>query len=234
MSNKREQQRLAKEQKQQAAERKDATMKLLGKVALFGVLPVFILLVIFTFVSQGPTYSPIEIADNDHVRGDAASPVIMTMYADFQCPACAQEFALITRAWPQLRDKTKLVFRHYPLTDMHAYAWTAALYAEAAARQEKFWEMHDLLFVNQSYWSTLTTNEVELEFDMYASQLGLDLEQLHADMTTDEVIQKLRSDQRGGNLAGVRSTPTLFINGNLVVVNSMTRLIELVNQAAGG
>lgn len=232
MSSKREKQQQIKEQKQQAAARKQATWNLLGKIGLFGVLPAFLLVVLYTLLTQAPTYSPIEIADTDHVRGEATNPVTLTLYADFQCPACAQEFQLITRAWPELREQARLIFRHYPLTDMHAHAWTAALYAEAAARQDRFWEMHDLLFVNQAYWSALTPEEAATEFDGYASQLGLDVAQLHQDMASTEVVEKVRSDQRGGNLSGVRSTPTLFINGQMAVVNSITRLLELVNQAA--
>lgn len=234
MSSKREQQRLIREQKEQAAVRRNATMRLLGKIGLFAVLPLFLLLVVYSVVTQAPTYSPIEIVDSDHIRGNVDNPVTMTLYADFQCPACAQEFSLIARAWPQLQQNARLVFRHYPVTDMHPFAWTASLYAEAAAKQDRFWEMHDLLFANQGYWATLTAPEVDREFDSYAQQLGLDLDQLHADMESEDVIQKVRSDQRGGNLSGVRATPTLFINGTVAVANTLSRLVELVNQAAGG
>ncbi len=234
MSNKREQQKLIKDQKELAHQRHSEIQKLIGKVALFVVAPVFALIVLFTFFSQGPTYSPIEIADNDHVRGDAATPVTITMYADFQCPACATEFQLLNRAWPSLRDKAHLIFRHYPLSDTHPHAWDAALYAEAAGQQEKFWEMHDILFANQAYWASLSRDDVTLEFDGYARQLNLDVEQLKQDMDSSEVRNKVRNDQRGGNLSGVRSTPTLFINGNLTVANSVSRLVELVEAAFNG
>lgn len=234
MSNKREQQKLVKEQKELAHQRSNETQKLAGKVALFVVAPVFVLIVLFTFFSQGPTYSPIEIADNDHVRGDAATPVTITMYADFQCPACATEFQLLNRAWPSLRDKAHLIFRHYPVTDTHPHAWNAALYAEAAGRQEMFWEMHDILFANQAYWASLSRDDITLEFDGYARQLSLDVEQLKQDINSSEVRNKVRNDQRGGNLSGVRSTPTLFINGNLTVANSVSRLVELVEAAFNG
>lgn len=234
MSKKREQQQQKKEQLQQAAARKDATFKLLGKISVFVLLPAFLLLAAFTFLSQGPTYSPVEVAETDHVRGVPENPVTLMLYADFQCPACAEEFRLITRAWPELRDKARLIYRHFPLTDMHPFAWTAALYAEAAGRQDRFWEMHDVMFANQAYWAGLTAADIEGEFDSYAEQLGLDVAQLHQDMADTAVIEKVRSDQRSGVRSGVRGTPTLFIDGQLATATTVTRLVQLVNEAAGG
>ena len=233
--NKREQQRLKKQQKQQEAARKQQTQKLMMKVGLYVAAPLFALLVVFTLLSQGPTYSPIELADNDHIRGDSSTPVTITVYADFQCPACAQENQLMSRAWQSINDKAHLVFRHFPITNTHPNAWQASLYAEAASRQDRFWEMHDYLFLNQTLWGPAT--DPLAEFDNYALELDLDIEQLHADMELEEVVQKVRNDQRGGNLAGVRSTPTIFINGDLASVTTVTRLVELVDAAyneAGG
>ncbi|MBT8145233.1 MAG: DsbA family protein [Gammaproteobacteria bacterium] len=227
--NKREQQRLKKQQKQQEAERKQQTQKLAMKIGLYVVAPVFVLVVLFTLFSQGPTYSPIELADNDHIRGDPSTPVTITVYADFQCPACAQENQLMTRAWPAISDKAHLVFRHFPITNTHPNAWQASLYAEAASRQDRFWEMHDYLFLNQTLWGP--SSDPIGEFDSYALELNLDIDQLRADMEMDDVIQKVRNDQRGGNLAGVRSTPTVFINGDLASVTTVTRLVELVDAA---
>jgi len=226
---KREQQRKIKEQKQQAAKQKQHNQKMLTRIGLFVVAPLFAIAVLFTIFSQGPTYSPVEVADNDHVRGSTDSPVSIVVYADFQCPACATENQTIARAWPSLRNKAHLIFRHYPVTAAHRHTWEASLYAEAAGRQGRFWEMHDLLFANQVVWSSLP--DAEDQFDSYAMELNLDLDQLKQDMRLDEVVQKLRNDQRGGNQAGVRATPTLFINGNLVNNPTQTRLIELVDNA---
>ena len=227
--NKREQQRLKKQQKQEAEARKQQTRQLLIKIGTYVVAPVFVLLVLFTFLSQGPTYSPVELAENDHIRGDPTNPVTITVYADFQCPACAQENLLMSRAWPTISNRAHLVFRHYPITDTHPNAWTASLYAEAAARQNRFWEMHDFLFLNQALWAP--SSDPVGEFDNYARELNLDIDQLHADMESDEVIQKVRNDQRGGTQAGVRGTPTVFINGDLSTFSTVTRLVDLVNDA---
>ena len=229
--NKREQQRLIKEQKQHEAERKQQSRKLLLKVGLYVVAPIFALVVLVTLLGQGPTYSPAELADTDHIRGNREAPVTITVYADFQCPACAQENQLMSRAWPSISGRAHLVFRHFPITQAHPNAWQASLYAEAASRQGRFWEMHDFLFLNQGLWAA-STNPLE-EFDSYALELDLDIEQLHADMESEDVIQKVRNDQRGGTSAGVRGTPTIFMNGALVNFSSVTQLVELVDSAYG-
>jgi protein-disulfide isomerase len=227
--NKREQQKINKQQKQQAAQKKQQTQQLMVKVGMYVLAPLFLLLVLFSFFAQGPTYSPVEIADNDHIRGNPETPVTITVYADFECPACATENQLMSRAWANIQDKAHLVFRHYPVTVTHPSAWEASLYAEAASKQGRFWEMHDYLFANQAIWAS--SPDPEQEFESYALELNLDMDQLRQDMESDEVVEKVRNDQRGGNQSGVRSTPTVFINGELVAASTVTRLVDLVNAA---
>jgi len=226
MANKRDEQRKRKEAKQRAAEQRAQTQKLMGKIGMFGVLPILVLLLVYTLYSQGPTYSTVEIAPNDHIRGDPSTPVTIVVYADFQCPACATENQDMTRIWPQLRDRAHLVFRHFPITTAHPHSWEASLYAEAAAKQGRFWEMHDYLFATQAIWSNLPN--VEDEFDSYALELNLDLNQLHADIEAEETVLKVRADQRGGNASGVRSTPAVFVNGRLLARPTDSRITEVV------
>lgn len=225
---KREQQRKIKEQKQKAAQQREKTKQLLFKVAAFGVAPILVLFVVYTLATQGPTYSPVEIADSDHVRGNNNNPVSIVVYADFQCPACATEHEDMTRVWPEIRDKAFLVFRHFPITTSHPHSWTASLYAEAAGRQGRFWEMHDYLFATQQIWASL--QDAEGQFDAYALELNLDLDQLHEDMAREEVIAKLRGDQRGGSAAGVRGTPAVFVNGRQLARPSQERIREVVEE----
>ena len=225
---KREEQRKRKEAKEQAAKGRDQTRNLMMKVAMYVVAPVLLLFTLYTLLSQGPTYSTVEIADSDHVKGIAATPVSIVVYADFQCPACANENDTMTRIWPNLRDKAHLVFRHFPITAAHPNSWTASLYAEAAGNQDRFWEMHDYLFAMQATWSGLSN--VESEFDSYALELNLDLDRIHADIKSDAVVQKIRNDQRGGNSSGVLSTPAVFVNGRLLRQTSADRITEVVNE----
>ena len=226
--NKRELQRRIKEQKQQQARKREGARKLMLNVLFFGVMPILFLLVVYTLFSREPTYSPVELAENDHIRGNADNPVSIVVYADFQCPACAREHTDMLRLLPRLDDKAFMVFRHYPITAVHAHTWTASLYAEAASRQDGFWAMHDYLFQAQSLWSRLNSSEVAVEFDSYAMELNLDLEQLHADMASPEVIAKVRNDQRSGNASGVRSAPAVFVNGNPLTNPTMGRIRDMV------
>ena len=225
---KRQQQKKIKEQKQAAAKQRDRAKKIGLKVFTFVITPVLLLFVFYTLFTQGPTYSPVEISDSDHIRGTTENSVTIVVYADFQCPACATEHQTMTQLWPSIRDRALLIFRHYPITAQHPNSWTASLYAEAAARQNRFWEMHDYLFATQPIWASM--NNVEGEFDSYALELNLDIDQLHEDIESEEVISKIRNDQRGGNSAGVRSTPAVFINGGLLANPSRTRIIEAVNE----
>ncbi len=226
--NRREKQRQIREAKQKAAKQKQQRLQIFGRLALYVALPVLLIFVVYVLVSQGPTYSPVEVAPNDHVFGDPETPVSIVVYADFQCPACATESQLMARIWPRIENRAHMIFRHYPLTATNPHAWTAALYAEAAGRQDRFWEMHDFLFVNQPIWSFLP--DVESEFDSYAETLELDLEQLQADLENETVIDKVRDDQRGGNAAGVRSTPVMFIDGRRVAQLTASRIMELVDE----
>lgn len=227
--NKREEQRRIREAKQRSAEQRTARQKLISRIAMMVLAPLLVILVFYALLSQGPTYSPVEISEADHTRGNAQG-VKLVVYADFQCPACANEHMLLAQAWNAISDRTQMVFRHYPLTGTHPHAWRAATFAEAAGRQGKFWEMYDLLFINQAYWSGLS--EVEAEFEGYLTQLGLDLEQARADMADDALIEKIRSDQRSGTRSGVRGTPTLFVDGRLVPTpRTVSELIGLINDA---
>jgi protein-disulfide isomerase len=230
--NKREQQRLIREQKQQATEKKQTLRKNVTRLALVILVPLIVIGVLYGLLGQGSIDPPDRVSASDHVKGNPEG-VTLVVYADFQCPACATEHRVMSQAWPRIANQVQLVFRHYPLSGTHRFAWTAALYAEAAAQQGNFWDMHDLLFLNQAYWSTL--GDVTGEFDGYLEQLGMDVTQAHQDMRSEAVLQKVRNDQRGGTSAGVRSTPALFVNGRLTSVpQNPVDMITLVNRAAGG
>ncbi|MGI9251565.1 MAG: DsbA family protein [Pseudohongiellaceae bacterium] len=228
---KREAQRLRKEQKQHAAQQRAQTLRLLGKFVMFGVVPLLVAFAAYSWFSRGPTYSAVEIMPHDHILGDPDNPVPIVVYADFQCPACAVEHQNMSEAWPSIADRAYLVRRHFPIVG-YRNTWNASLYAEAAARQGQFWGMHDLLYINQPIWSSLVN--VTGEFDSYALELNLDMEQLHADIESEEVVQKIRNDQRSGNSSGVTSTPTLFIDGRRMTSYEVERIREEVAAAYAG
>jgi len=226
---KKEEQRKIREEKQAAARRKEKFNALALKVGVVILIPLVLVVLYQGLFSGPPALPPDLVGDADHVRGNPDAPVTLTVYADFQCPACQSEWETITRAWPRIRDDVRLVYRYFPL-DTHRFSFQAARYAQAAANQGMFWEMHDMLFATQQEW-TLVADPTAL-FDNYAEQLGLDLEQLRADIESSAVRAKIISDQQGGIRAGVRSTPALFINGD-IVQNPATpgALVDLITAA---
>ena len=137
----------------------------------------------------------------DHVRGAAGETVILE-YGDYECPYSRRAFREIERL-----DGVRFAFRHFPLTEIHPHALAAAASAEAAARQGRFWEMHELLFHRQT-----ALNDDDLR--AYASELGLDLARFDRDRSGDAVRERIRRDVESGMASGqVRGTPTLFIDG---------------------
>jgi protein-disulfide isomerase len=142
----------------------------------------------------------------DHVRGSPADPVI-TEYGDYECPYSRQAFHAIGQVERQLGGSVRFAFRHFPLTQLHPHALAAAAAAEAAARQGRFWDMHELLFDRQK-----ALDDGDLR--RYAAQLGLDVAAFDRDRASAEVADRIRRDVDSGLASGrVLGTPTLFIDG---------------------
>jgi protein-disulfide isomerase len=142
----------------------------------------------------------------DHVRGPSASRVIVE-YGDYECPYSRKAFRNIQRIESQLDGGVRFVFRHFPLTEIHPHALAASAAAEAAARQGRFWEMHELLFRRQEALE-------EDDLRRYAEELELDLAQFDSDRADAEVLARISRDVDSGLATGeVQGTPTLFIDG---------------------
>ena len=152
-----------------------------------------------------PTMEPLEEAV-DHVRGPSAARVLVE-YGDYECPYSRQAFRAIERVERQLNGGVRFAFRHFPLTDIHPHALAAATAAEAAALQDRFWEMHNLLFHRQR---ALEDDDLR----RFAAELELDVQQFDQDMADAGVARRIRRDVESGLASGeVRGTPTLFIDG---------------------
>ena len=147
--------------------------------------------------------------------GAEGASTTLVVFSDFQCPACARHHASLQKLREELGDTIQLSFRHFPL-DTHTHAFLAALYAEAAGRQGKFWEMHDLLYEDQKEWENQQIGEIERTFTDYALSLGLNAEQLRTDLDDPELTEKVRQDKQGGKESGVKRTPTFFLNGKQI------------------
>jgi Na+/H+ antiporter NhaA/predicted DsbA family dithiol-disulfide isomerase len=141
----------------------------------------------------------------DHVRGPDDAPVTVVEYGDFECPYCGQAEPVVRELLADYGD-LRYVWRHLPLTDVHPHAQLAAEAAEAAARQGKFWEMHDQLLLHQD---ALTAKDLIRD----AAELGLNADQFTRDMRGRTGQQKVISDVDSADLSGVSGTPTFFING---------------------
>jgi Na+/H+ antiporter NhaA len=174
--------------------------------------------------------------ERDHVRGPVEAPVTVVEYGDFECPYCGQAEPVVRELLRDFGDVT-YVWRHLPLNDVHPNAQQAAEAAEAAADQDAFWEMHDLLLEHQD----------ALDFDDlvgYAEQLGLDAERFEEDVRTRAGARRVAEDVDSADLSGVSGTPTFFINGirhygaydiaTLSGAVKAARARELVRPAAGG
>jgi protein-disulfide isomerase len=140
----------------------------------------------------------------DHRRGGAGGPQLV-VYGDFECPYTAAAMRDIGRLL-EVGPAVEVVFRHFPLRSIHPHAQAAAEAAEAAARQDRFWEMHDLLFRNQ-----LRLEPADLR--RYAERLGLVLERFESDLADPAIKARVERDLESGEQSGVDGTPSLFIDG---------------------
>lgn len=152
---------------------------------------------------------------DDNVTWSKTKKNVMIEYGDLQCPACKTFHSLIQQEIINMKDpimaNTTFVYRHFPLT-IHEHAEEAAYAAQAAAKQNKFFEMVDKLYNNQDAWSK--ADNVKEIFLGYAKELKLDVQQFEQDMNSSAIKEKVQKDLSSGNtIAGVNATPTFFYNG---------------------
>lgn len=150
-----------------------------------------------------------EISDKDHILGSTSAPVKVIVYSDFECLYCAQFADTLAQARKDFGEKIAIVFRHYPLTELHQNAELAAEASECAAEQGKFWEMHDGLFKAESE-GRLNREAI----DKLAKDLKLD--KFASCLDGGKYKEKIAADIVEGREATVSGSPTAFVNGELV------------------
>ncbi|MDJ0866743.1 MAG: DsbA family protein [Myxococcota bacterium] len=138
-------------------------------------------------------------------KGGSSPKVTVVEFSDFQCPFCRRVGPTLAQIEEAYGDDVQVVFKHLPLR-IHPKAPAAHAASEAAHKQGKFWEMHDLIFENQREMS-------EEKYVEYATQLGLDVEQFKKDVVSAEIKARLDADQKEAERLGVSGTPAFFING---------------------
>ncbi|MDQ3322274.1 MAG: DsbA family protein [Acidobacteriota bacterium] len=159
-----------------------------------------ILLKEIAFVAQNVS------VDGEPSQGAANAPVTIVMFSDFQCPACAAAHPVLKRVVAEYGNKVRFVKRDFPLTQIHANAFRAALAANAAGAQGKFFEYVELLYNNQNSLDAASLKE-------YASKIGLDRKRFDADLEGEKYAAEIRKDIEDGKKYGISATPTIFVNG---------------------
>ncbi|CAN5451780.1 hypothetical protein BH10ACI1_BH10ACI1_09760 [soil metagenome] len=160
-------------------------------------------------------------ANPPNMLGSPTATVTVEEFADFQCPTCAAKHPIAKEIINAYGSRIKFIFRDFPLSiPAHDKAYDAAVAAEAAGLQGKFWEMQNQLFSNQSSWTTSTDFRGVL--DEYAQKLGLDVEKFKTDMAGLQAKNRVDSDKQRGTSLRVNSTPSFFINGKPVALEQMT------------
>src|SRR2546422_7287157 len=161
----------------------------------------------------------------DHVLGHPGAPVTVVEYGDFECPNCKQAAPAVKLLLKRFAGRIQFAFRHFPLEEVHPHALHAALAAEAAGAQGKFWPMHDLLFENQAHLKPQHLRG-------YAERLELDVQRFYYEMEQELYLQRIREEIEDGKRSGVRATPTFFVNGKLRDVSyGLHTLVEAVEAA---
>jgi protein-disulfide isomerase len=148
-----------------------------------------------------------------HIRGPENAKVTLEEFGDFQCPPCGMLAGPIKQIEEENASVMRVIFRNFPFP-IHRHAVEAALAAEAAGRQGKFWEMHDLLYREQAAWTNAT--DIKILFSSYAGMIGLDLERFDKDKRSEEVRLRVENDRKLGLSIGIQTTPTILINNRPV------------------
>jgi len=155
---------------------------------------------------QRPTLLAADVGPRDHVLGSPDAPVSLVQYADFECPFCGRAFPELKRVLHDLGRSVRFVFRHFPMSEQHPHAQSAAEVAEAAGTQGKFWEMHDLLFRKQAALD-------DGHLLGYVRELGLDAGRVERELERQVHRARVLEDVESGLRSGVSGTPMFFING---------------------
>jgi protein-disulfide isomerase len=187
-----------------------------------------ITLVVGTMIYRAKRPAPVKVSaeqamteeksESVHVRGAAKAPVTLEEFGDFQCPPCGALAGPLLDIEKSYGPKLRVIFRNFPFA-IHQHAQAAAYAAEAAGRQDRFWQMHDLLYREQAAWSKAT--DVDPVFESYARLLALNIAQWKSDVRSATVHDRVTADQQRGYELGVKNTPTIFINNRQLPPTSL-------------
>ncbi|GAC1391703.1 MAG: thioredoxin domain-containing protein [Candidatus Saccharimonadales bacterium] len=169
------------------------------------------------------------VQPSSHIQGTGSKNVTLIEYGDYECPACAAYYPLLKQMVEKNKNDITFQFRNFPLYQIHQNAFAGARAAEAAGIQNKYFEMHDLLYENQQSW--VSSSNPSTFFDMYAQQLGLDINKFKQDEASDQTNNVINADIKAGVASGTDSTPTFILDGKKIDnnprdVTSFQKLID--------
>ncbi|WP_455837037.1 DsbA family protein [Pseudarthrobacter siccitolerans] len=167
--------------------------------------------------------------DSHRLTTPATEKAQLVEFLDFECESCRAAEPLVEELKKEYGDRITFVNRYFPLPG-HANSGTAALAVEAAARQGKYEQMAAKMFESQPQWGEKQDSQAAL-FRTYAEALGLDLNQYDADVAAEETKERIRKDITDGKALGVTGTPTFFLDGQKLTINSEAQFRQLLDDA---
>jgi len=163
--------------------------------------------------------------DDDPMKGSPDAEITIIEFSDFQCPFCwrfyTQTLPLIDKEYIST-GKVNFVYRDFPIISIHPNAVPAALAGECADDQGKFWEMHDIIFINQKNWQGLQPSQSANLFKEYAVEIGLNVDEFNSCVDSGKYLKEIQNDLDDGRIYGVTGTPGFFV-GNAEI--GFTKLI---------
>jgi protein-disulfide isomerase len=207
----------------------------LPAVIVVGVCVVGILLIALgkggSSGTAGQVLLGVPVRESDHILGTTTAQVLVVEYADFQCPTCQVFSPMLNQLQSDEQGKVAVVYRYFPLPQ-HRNAVNAAKAAEAAGLQGKFWEMHDILFKNQTAWENIV--EPSAFFGEYAKVLGIDTAKFASDYASNAVANRVATDEADAKRNNLTYTPTLFVQGVRITNPQTYEELKQVVEKAGG
>lgn len=221
-----------KKQEKAAAHAREDKKEQMKKVVFAVVIVGIVFGLIALAIASKPDPSKVEDNSPDPSKGEETAAVVIKEYSDFQCPACAAAYPVVKDLLEEYGDKVQFFYNDYPLPQ-HEYATDAAIGAQCAYDQQKFFKYHDTLFDNQDTWaSSKTRSDAQEYFRTYAEDLKLDMDAFESCVTSQEIADRVNEDIAEGRALQVNSTPTFFVNGEKVTETPFSQGIRNAIDAA--
>jgi len=184
---------------------------------IIGVITIVLFGGAFWFSSTAAEKNNEGVFIQENISGNEDAAVTLVEYSDLQCPACATFEPILESVMAEYGDQIRFQYKHFPLP-IHPFAQQAAVASEAAGMQGKFFEYKDVLFTNQQTWASAATPAAL--FIGYAEDLDLDIDQFRRQMNSSELRSKVQTEMSDGRTLGVSGTPTFFLNGKKMEIQT--------------